>query len=227
MQFVKTTSPTQGTKELEKRLASELKQGKHVLWLISGGSNIAISTAAMQALPVDDTKNLAIFLTDERYGAVGHLDSNAKQLLDAGFQTKEAVFVPTLAPGFSLEETRERYAQASQRAFEHADVIIAQIGIGPDGHIAGILPHSPAVDANGWVAAYKTPTYTRVTLTFDALRHVSVAYVMAFGDEKKPTLTQLRDKILPLAEQPAQFLKELPEVYLYNNQLNDQKTEKK
>jgi 6-phosphogluconolactonase/glucosamine-6-phosphate isomerase/deaminase len=221
MQFVKTSGQSKGTRELTKRLNKELSGGKRVLWLLSGGSNIAITTKVMAALPHEATKNLAIFLLDERYGETGHLDSNAKQLYDAGFQAKEAVFVPVLVPGFSLEETRERYAEACKRALEHADVVIAQIGIGSDGHIAGILPHSAAADADGWVAAYQTPHFTRVTLTFDAMRKITVAYVMAFGKEKEPTLLQLRDEKSSLIDQPAQFLKELPEVYIYNDRIGD------
>jgi 6-phosphogluconolactonase/glucosamine-6-phosphate isomerase/deaminase len=219
MQFVKASGRDVVTKELIKRLKKELKKGERVLWLVTGGSNIAVSCEVMKALPTEQTKNLAIFLTDERYGAVGHLDSNAKQLIDAGFQTKEAVFVPTLMPGFSLEETRERYAEASKRAFEHANVVIAQIGIGLDGHIAGILPHSPAVEADGWVTAYETPIYNRVTLTFDALKHISVVYATAFGEERRETLKQLHDEVVPLADQPAQFLKSLPEAYVFNDQI--------
>ena len=119
----------------------------------------------MAALPKAKTKNLSIFLIDERYGEVGHLDSNAKQLHDAGFEARDAIFVTPLLPGFSFDETHERYSEAIGRAFEHADSIIGQIGIGSDGHIAGILPGTPAVNASGWVTAYDTPTYKRLTLT--------------------------------------------------------------
>lgn len=203
------------------RLSQELAQGKQVLWLITGGSNIAVSVAAMVTLKPEHTHKLVIFLADERYGEVNHIDSNAKQLHDAGFQPHEAVFMQPLVPGFSLEETRERYAQASQRAFEHADVIIGQLGIGADGHIAGILPHSPAVTASDFVTAYQTSTYTRFTLTFNALRQITADYSFVFGADKKATLEQLRDQDLPLAEQPAQLLKELPEVYIFNDQIGE------
>jgi len=221
MQFVKTTGWDTGTKALTKRLTDELKRSKRVLWLVCGGSNIPAATKVMAALPEEETKNLAIFLTDERYGEIDHVDSNAKQLYQAGFHTKQAIFVPVLAPGFSLAETQERYGQAVKRAFEHADVIIAQFGMGADGHIAGILPRSEAVEADGWVAAYEAPHYTRVTLTFEALRHITAAYVMAFGEGKKHALEQLRDESLPLVDEPAQILKELPEAFVYNDQIGD------
>ncbi len=221
MQFLRVTDQDKSTTTLIERLKTELSADKHVLWLVCGGSNIPAAAKVMAALPDEATKNLAIFLTDERYGEVNHVDSNAKQLNDAGFQTKQAIFVPMLAPGFTLAETQERYSQAVQRAFAHADVIIAQFGIGADGHIAGILPNSKAAQADGWVSAYSAPQYTRVTLTFEALKHISVAFAFVFGETKKHTLQQLRDENLSLVEQPSQILKKLPEAYIYNDQLGD------
>jgi 6-phosphogluconolactonase/glucosamine-6-phosphate isomerase/deaminase len=221
MEFIKTSDWQQGIADLTARLTKELKASKKVLWLIGGGSNIAASVAVMAQLPDEVTHHLAIFMTDERYGDVGHMHSNSKQLLDAGFQTKEAIFVPMLQPGFSMEETQERYSQALERAIEHADVIIAQSGIGADGHIAGILPHSAAVNATGWVTGYEAPNYKRMTMTFDALRHIDAAYYMAFGDDKAAALTQLRDEELSLDDQPSQILKELPEAYVYNDQIGN------
>lgn len=221
MQFIKTTDWDEGTAALTERLRTELGHHKRVLWLLCGGSNITASVQVMEKLDDEATKNLAIFLTDERFGEVGHADSNSKQLYDAGFKPKQAVFVPMLAPDLSLQQTQERYAQAMKRAVDHADVIIAQFGIGSDGHIAGILPHSTAVTADGWLAGYEASPYTRITLTFEALRHISVAFAMAFGNEKRQALEQLRDENLTLDDEPSQILKELPEAYIFNDQIGE------
>jgi len=221
MEFVKTTSATKGVKALTARLSEDLKKGKRVLWLVGGGSNIPITVEVMAGLPHEHTKNLSVFLIDERYGEINHVNSNAKQLLDNGFQPKDAIFVQVLAPGFSLEETRERYSEASKRAFENADVIVTQIGMGPDGHIAGILPNTPAATSTEWVIAYETPTYTRISLGFEALKQITAAYIFCFGTERKPALLRLRDEDLSLEEQPAQLLKLLPEAYIFNDQIGD------
>lgn len=221
MKFLKVEGWQPGIDALAKRLRAELKAGRRVLWLVGGGSGIQATVAVMDELPADLTEHLSIFMTDERYGDVGHVNSNARQLTEAGFTTKDAVFVPMLQPGFSLDETAERYETALKQAVEHADIIIAQSGIGPDGHIAGILPHSDAVTASGWITTYEAPHYTRMTMTFEALRHIDSAYYMAFGDEKKPALTQLRDEELSLDEQPAQILKDIKEAYVYNDQIGD------
>jgi 6-phosphogluconolactonase/glucosamine-6-phosphate isomerase/deaminase len=221
MKFVKVKGWDEGVQALSERLQKELAKRGKVLWLIGGGSNIAASVKVMDSLPEDLTKDLSIFMTDERFGEVGHVHSNSKQLLDAGFQQKDAVFVPMLQPGFSMAETQERYAQALERAIDHANIVIAQSGIGPDGHIAGILPHSPAVKASGWITDYEAAPYTRMTMTFDALRHIDAAYYIAMGDDKLEALTRLRDEELPLDDQPSQILKELPEAYVFNDQIGD------
>jgi len=218
MKFIRTTGWDEGTQALGKRLASELKH-KRVLWLVCGGSNIAAAVKVMDSLDEAVTVRLAIFLTDERFGELGHTHSNAKQLLDSGFHTKQAVFVPVLNAGFTQEETQERYAQALQTAFAHADIVIAQFGIGADGHIAGILPNSPATTAEEWVLAYDAPPYTRVTLTFPALRQVDVAYALVMGEDKRTALHKLETENLPLGEQPSQILKELPEAYVFSDQV--------
>ncbi|MBC7581550.1 6-phosphogluconolactonase [Aeromicrobium sp.] len=221
MQFIQTPDWERGIKDVTERISAELIAGQKVLWLIGGGSGIIASVTIMANLPDDLTENVTIFLTDERYGEVNHVDSNSKQLADAGFHPKNATFVHMLQPGFSMAETKERYAQALERAVEHTDVVIAQSGIGPDGHIAGILPHSAATTAGGWIVGYEAPHYTRMTMTFEAMRHIDAAYYMTFGVDRLPALTRLRDEAIPLADQPAQILKELPEAYVYNDQIGD------
>jgi 6-phosphogluconolactonase len=211
----------QGTNDLAARLRKELAAGKRMLWMVCGGSNIAASVKVMDMISEEESEKLAIFLTDERYGELDHASSNARQLREAGFHPKQAVFIPMLADGLSLSETAERYTQALQAAIEHADVIVAQFGIGPDGHIAGILPNSPASKSTDWVTGYDAPPYIRITQTFDALRHISVAYAMAFGADKHEALVRLRDETVPLEEQPSQILKELPEAFVYSDQFEE------
>lgn len=223
MKFQKVAGWDNCVSAVSKRLISELQKHDRVLWLICGGSNIGAEVKIMAAIPEALTKKLAIFMTDERYGEVGHVHSNARQLHEAGFQAQDAIFVPMLEPGFSMDETQERYAQALERAIDHANVVIAQFGIGADGHIAGILPNSLATTATGWIAGYEAPHYTRVTLTFEALRKIDVAYACVFGGDKLDALQRLRDEAVPLADQPSQILKEVPEAYVLNDQIGDAK----
>jgi len=226
MELIKIPTLTDGSAPLLDRLTEELEAGQHVLWLVSGGSNIPMSAAVMRDIPDVLTKNLTIYLTDERYGEIGHADSNAFQLEQAGFDPKQARMVNILARGLSLEETSEQYALSIAAAFEASDIVIAQIGMGPDGHILGALPGSPAVDSDKLVVGYKSETFTRVTLTLKAAKeNIDIAYVFAFGEGKHEALHNLLNRDLPLNKQPAQVLKQLPECYVYNDQLAGEITE--
>lgn len=219
MQFLKTADTELGADSLYQRLAEHLEKGDKVLWLVSGGSNIVVSVAIMQRLSPSLTAHLSILLADERFGPVGHTDSNATQLLAAGFNHKQATILPVLLGVSTLADSLLRYEELARQALNEADYVIGQFGIGSDGHIAGILPGSPAVSSRDVVAAYQAGPYQRLTLTARALKRLSVAYVFAYGDDKREVLQQLRDTTLSYDIQPSQILKELPEAYVYNDQL--------
>lgn len=220
MELIRIPTLLEGYTPLLDHLTEELEAGKHVLWLVSGGSNIPLSVKVMQELPDDLTANLTIYLTDERYGEVNHADSNAYQLAQAGFEPKQARLVNVLADALTLEETTEQYGLSISAALEASDSVIAQLGMGPDGHILGILPGSPAVDSDKIVVGYVTENFTRITLTAHAVeQYIDAAYVYAFGESKRQALGDLLTKNLSLDEQPAQVLKRLPEAYVYNDLL--------
>lgn len=221
MQFIQTADRGLAAAALRTRLENELGTGRKVLWLVSGGSNIAISVAIMYVLTDALTRNLTVMLIDERYGPVGHDDSNMQGLKVAGFDAKHAKIVDILEDSNDLEATRSAYDERARLAFSEAEIIIGQLGIGNDGHIAGILPQSPATESVEFVAAYTTEIYDRLTLTSHALKRLAAAYVYAFGADKPATLRALRDDMLPYAQQPAQILKELPEVYIFNDEIGD------
>ncbi len=209
-------------KALSARITAELTAGKEVLWLLTGGSSIHVTVDALRQIPKELLEHLTLALGDERYGPFGHPNSNLKQLVDAGLNPSEFTVINVLEPkALRFEATRTRYEERMRAAFQKATVIIAQFGMGADGHIAGILPNSPAVAATGIVAAYEAPPYKRITITFPALRKVAAAYLFVFGDDRRTPLERLQTEDAPLAEQPAQIIKELPEAYVYNDQIGE------
>lgn len=222
MKFIKSNSSETGQLSLQTRLQEVLALKQNVLWLISGGSNIPITVAIMNELAPSSTQNLTIMLCDERYGPLNHQHSNLTALYKAAFKPKLAAILPVIQAGLSLEQTAGLYSKATQKAIDSADVVIGQLGIGVDGHTAGILPYSPAATAdNMWVTSYKAADFSRITLTPFALSHVQEAYVFAFGVDKKAALTRLKQEMLPIAEQPAQLFRHLPTAYVYNDQIGE------
>jgi 6-phosphogluconolactonase len=221
MQFKYSSDWDKGIADLTERLVRELGQGK-VLWLLSGGSNVKASVEIMNSITSPLSENLSVLLVDERYGPAGHSDSNWQQLLEAGFQSKQATAWPVLTDNLSFTETATKYNELARQRLDEAGVVIAQLGIGSDGHIAGILPGSSAAnEEKATVVGYDSETYQRLTMTFPALEQIDVAYVFAFGQSKAEALKQLHDKQLPRQQQPAQVLRNLPEAYIYNDQIGE------
>jgi 6-phosphogluconolactonase/glucosamine-6-phosphate isomerase/deaminase len=222
MHFILTSDWEEGIADLGQRLQAELTGGKRVLWLLSGGSNIAASVRVMDKIQGELTQNLSLMLGDERYGEAGHDDSNWAQLLQAGLNPGKATVYPVLQADLTFEGTLERFNRLANQALAENDIIIGQLGIGPDGHIAGILPETEAAHQESeLVAGYDGGQYKRLTLTFPALLKIDASYTFAYGESKREALTNLQAGALELAKQPAQILRELPEAYIYNDQLGD------
>ncbi len=217
------------TKRLTRELQSDQQDddadtgtAKNVVWLVSGGSNIALSLQVIRALPQEHMDRLTIMLSDERYGKPGHADSNWQQLADIGFEAAAeaagAKFLATLQPDMTLDDTCEHYGRVVCEVFDQADVIIAQLGIGGDGHIAGILPRSTAVGSEDQVAGYDSGPYQRITMTPATLLRVTAAYAFAYGDTKHQALRRLESQDLSISEEPAQILKQISESHLFTDQ---------
>jgi len=205
-------------------IASKLKSSIYIgstLWIISGGSNIKLEVAIMERIDSELSSNLTIALADERYGEYNHPDSNWTQLLKAGFDPKNARLVETLSQNYSsLSDSVKSYQDKLLPIIEDTNTIIGQFGMGRDGHIAGILPNSPASqELPDIITGYQSQPYTRITFTFNGLRKISSAFLVAVGQEKHDQLDKLINQDLPLNIQPAQIIKELPESYIYNDQI--------
>lgn len=226
MQFIQSKDAKNGTQEMAKKIYSGLNGGCQTLWLVCGGSNIPFAVEAMNIIrkntSLDALKHLTVTLTDERYGLVGHKDSNWQRLLDSSFDIQGIKTFPVLS-GKSLEETAMEYGTKMSKVFDDIihvkGSIIAQFGIGTNSHIAGVYPHSVSVDSDRFVTGYDSGDFLRVTLDTIALRQIHCAYVFAFGEAKKEPLLKLRDQNLSIKEDPSQLLKEIPEVYIYSDQV--------
>jgi 6-phosphogluconolactonase/glucosamine-6-phosphate isomerase/deaminase len=125
MKYILTAGWEDGVAKLTQRLARELAAGKQVLWLLSGGSNIQASIQVMDNISSGLSRNLSISLADERYGPPGHDQSNWHQLMQAGFDGKQAKLLPVLKPGRSFRATIEDYTRLIEAALAACDLAIA------------------------------------------------------------------------------------------------------
>jgi len=188
-----------------------------VLWLLSGGSAISVAVEAASHV-ISDTSKLTVGLIDERYGPPAHSDSNWYQLESAGFKVTGAKMKPMIT-GLDVEQTADSYNHFIKSAANY-DYRIGLLGIGTDGHIAGILPGSPALVSSKFVDFYQGPDYQRVTLTAKGLDRLDKVVVYAAGDGKKTALENLVRNLEP-SQQPAQLLKRLDDVDVYNDVIGD------
>lgn len=215
VRFVKTESIYLAAEYLAEVLSAQLSSGKSVLWLVPGGSAIAVAAAVGNHLKDQPLDHLTVTLTDERYGPVGHADSNWRQLMAAGFNLPGANLLPVLS-GASRQETTKNFGLKLEKSLAAADYSIGLFGIGADGHTAGILPHSPAVNATTLTQSYKTENFERITMTPPAIGKLDEAVAFALGPNKWPVLNRLTDTI-GIAEQPAQALKQVSKLIVFSD----------
>lgn len=200
-------------------LREHLDKGEKVTWLVCGGSAVDIAAAVSEALFGTDVLRLTVTLTDERFGEVGHEDSNWIQLEKAGFQLEKAFTVPVLT-NKNMEQTVADFDTTLDNMLHNADYKIALFGMGADGHIAGILPESGAILAEGLAAGYQTPDFTRITMTFEAIKLLDEAVLYVRGGKKLKALQDLQQP-LTLQHQPAQIIKKLSKATVYNDQIGE------
>jgi len=209
----------------------QLKSNKKVLFFLTGGSAIAVGAKVAELLRnISDKnliKNLTISLTDERYGDVGHKDSNWQQLLENGFSLAQAKLIPILT-GENRDIAVEKFNENLERKFKRADYKIGLFGIGADGHTAGILPESSAVNAEAYAFGYKTEKFERITITPKMIEKLDEAIIWAQGENKWPIIKNLLEaptesvgkNNLDISKQPAQILKKVPLLTIFTDYNN-------
>lgn len=212
MKFVYAT-PAEAAGEIIDTVSESLEYGS-VLLLVSGGSNIQLAVDIRKGIKT--TNSLTIGLIDERYGPVGHSDSNWQQLLDAGLETKHIRLMPVTTKDEPIEEACADYAHRLQDAIHNHDTVIGIFGIGTDGHTAGILPNSPALNSHEIVTYFNGPDFPRITITPRALPLFNHAFLVSYHERKHLQLKRLQEEH-SIEEQPAQTLKQVSNLIVFTD----------
>lgn len=197
-------------------ILAKLNEGKHVLFFATGGSSISVLSRVADFIKEYSCQHLTILLTDERYGTIGHSDSNFSKLIEKGFDIKDAKIIPTLT-GDSRDITTKKFIEVLEEEFKKADYKIGLFGIGADGHTAGILPNSIATESKDLACGYDTELFSRITLTFRAIEKLDEVVAFAQGEEKWEVLDDLQKKDIDVKIQPAQILKKVPVLTIFTD----------
>jgi len=217
---IKTTTKIEDPANfISSKVLEKLKSGEHVLLFLTGGSSVPVGAQINELLKQTADKkilqNLTITLTDERYGQVGHADSNWFQLKQKGFDMPNTKLIPVLT-GEDQANTVRNFNQNLNEEFTGVGYKIGLFGIGKDGHTAGILPESRAVVLDDLAFGYDTPTFSRITITPKSIEKLDEAVVWAQGEDKWGVLKDLQKEI-EIEKQPAQILKKVPLLTIFSD----------
>ncbi len=210
MQIIKVKNSVSGV-DVAKELLYKNVNSKTVL-LLSGGSTpkLLYETLAIEKKLTPG----AVAMVDERYGQKLHEDSNELMIKNTKFlnflNSKNIRFFPILNSE-SLENTSVNYDETIRFLFNHFAKTVAILGIGEDGHTAGI-PVGTNEDLDSDLVKFYTnfpsKLNNRITLTYKALEQIDLLIVLVFGKEKQKTLNKVF-KQGSFAEIPARIFKKL------------------
>lgn len=198
-------------------------KGKPTLFLSSGGSSLVLLDL------IDDANlgsHLMISMLDDRYSTDPQI--NGYQLIQKLPFYDRAVsagcnFINTsVRLGEKLEEYAKRCEQSilDWKESNPNGAIVATIGIGPDGHTSGILPH-PEDPARfdilfngmriviGYDVAGKNPHRYRMTSTFSFMKTFDQSLTYMTGEEKREALNKVLAETGNIADTPGRIIREL------------------
>jgi len=223
---------------LVSRILAALQNNMPALLLLSGGSAAPAGAAVCREIEAgiahlsrsgEPVPPCSISLIDERFGPAGHSDSNWLLLQNQGISFSTLIPHPVLTARDS-NDTSFRKTEADFASFishavhrhQQGELYIAAIlGIGSDGHTAGILPGTEAaripLSAGQFTAAYQSTPYRRITVAPPFFPHIDFAAVWAAGSNKKQVLESL---FTPneTVQQPAQLISLAKESMVYTDQ---------
>ncbi len=215
-----TTKPEDAAEFVASAIFHKLKGGKRVLLFLTGGSSISVGVKIGEILKeqADENlmENLTITLTDERYGPIDHFNSNYFQLTEKGFALSGAKIIPILIDD-DRNITTEKFNKILNEELTRAEYKIGLFGIGVDGHTAGMLPESGAINSEDLAFSYDTSTFSRITITPKAIEKLDEAVIWAQGNDKWNVLQDLAKNEIDIIKQPAQILKKVPLLTIFSD----------
>lgn len=241
--LVTVSSEEEGTMLAKKFLYSVIDK-KTVLFLSGGSTPKNIYTSFAREALINPG---AVAMVDERYGEPLHNLSNQLMIKNTGFLDYLAMryvqFYPILTGKKDRVTTAREYDEAVRYLIHYFQKKVAILGVGEDGHTAGIAPNRVDFTNPLFLAERKLlqvsefhdtkvmspqgssmPPYgfgERITLTLHALSQMDILLVLAFGEKKREALKKV---FTPgkVEEIPLRFVQD-PQVALKTIVITDQK----
>lgn len=161
-----------------------------------GGAGIKLLSRLSRARDIDWTK-VHIFFGDERNVPTFDPESNEGQARFALFNNvsiPEANIHGYRVGASTLTDTAESYATTIEE-FAPKGFDLHLMGMGPDGHINSLFPHSAQIAVEDKLVVAVTdspkPPAERITLTFPAIARAEQVWLLVSGSEKAEASEQL------------------------------------
>lgn len=204
---------------------------KNTLLLLSGGDSLKILNRVSDSFLGD---HLTVTVLDERYGSEDE-DVNFFKLQETYFyedaRNSGVNFIDTSARSSeSLQEAAERIeGKISEWMQKNPDgYIMATLGLGNDGHIAGIMPYDSKEEFSNlfekkgvWIVGYdvgdKNEFPKRITTTISFLRNIEYALMYVVGEEKANVLSKVLSEKGDLNETPGRIIQAMENITIFTD----------
>ncbi|MCA9364421.1 MAG: 6-phosphogluconolactonase [Candidatus Moranbacteria bacterium] len=214
-----------------------------MLLLCAGGSVLEMLESVVVG---ENMEHVTVTILDERFEKGNPEINNFAQLSKTGFykklqQSRGKTIDLQIKEHESMQEYTDRFEKSLHQWGEQYSygLIAAVVGIGHDGHIAGIFSqpyeardpqwfHAMFDNPEKWVVGYRVPhtenQFTkRVSVTLSFLRvHVKQVVAYAVGAHKEDAIKKLLIEPSVLCDAPARILNEMTDVTLYTDATIDQ-----
>ncbi len=177
------------------QLRTRLEANAEAAFIVSGGSTPAGCFSHLSHKQLD-WHRVTVLLSDERWVAPDHADSNERMLRET-LMVSRARYVRLLPYYDSANSVFER-CNAFEDAFKRMALPFCSVllGMGADGHFAGLFPGSEGLsenldpDSSRRCVEVTTPAspYARISLTLSALLESEEILLLIFGEEKRAVL---------------------------------------
>lgn len=227
MKIITSTTPAvTAADQLNELLA--LSTAQPVLLMLSGGSALTILERVDVALL---GPHVTITTLDERFSTDSTVNNFAQIAATTFYRKAIERGVQTISTEVGADETLTEAGVRFDTALHHwresheAGVVIATLGVGTDGHTAGIFPHQPSLglEAADWVVSYEVSPEVnlhtrRITTTPTFLKtQVTQAICLITGEEKRDVLQSLQRTDCAFADIPACVMKDMQSVTVITN----------
>ncbi len=206
MQIISTAEAAGKAAKYLSELISDKLATRKVLLLLAGGSANDLYNLVPQYLSGSDLSALTVIMGDERWNTdPRHNDSDWKHFQQTSFYgllKQEGARTVNILHGKSLEAETAEYAEFLGQALENNYYIIAQLGIGADGHTAGIIPAPlqqflKVFDTEALaVGHHLDPKHRdRITISLAMLDRINDFVLYGVGEAKREVIRKLKQNL--------------------------------